>query len=260
MRPSTVYTGLLFTLVLAATMGQSADSRSNGRAPSRLDVFPPVVLWAWERPEDFTYLNPRQAGVAFLARTIFLEGGDVAVRPRFQPLRVAPGTVLMAVVRIQTRGRKPLELSAAQRAAATDAIVQAADVPGISALQIDFDAVTSQREFYRGLIFDVRRALPPALPLSITALASWCIGDNWLEDLPIDEAVPMLFQMGPDGANVSRFLAEGHDFRAHACRQSAGIAVEEPHPPLPAGRRTYVFRARRWTPESVRAVLREVGR
>ncbi len=260
MRPSPVYTGLLFTLVLAATMGQSADSRSNGRAPSRLDVFPPVVLWAWERPEDFTYLNPRQAGVAFLARTIFLEGGDVAVRPRFQPLRVAPGTVLMAVVRIETRGRKHLELSAAQRAAATDAIVQAADVPGISALQIDFDAVTSQRDFYRRLIFDVRKALPPSLPLSITALASWCIGDDWLEVLPIDEAVPMLFQMGPDRDEVSRFLAEGRDFRAPACRQSAGIAAEEPHPTLSPGRRLYIFRSQRWTPESVRAALLEVQR
>ena len=260
MRPSPVHTGLLLTLVLAATMGQSADSRFNVRAPSRLDVFPSVVLWAWERPEDFTYLDPRQAGVAFLARTVFLDGGDVAVRPRFQPLSISPGTVLMAVVRIETRGHKPLELSAAQRAAAAAAIVQAASVPGIAALQIDFDALASQREFYRGLIFDVRRALPPSLPLSITALASWCIGDDWLEVLPIDEAVPMLFQMGPDGANVSRFLAEGHDFRAHACRQSAGIAAEEPRPALSPGRRLYIFPSQRWTPESVRAALLEVQR
>ena len=42
----------------------------------------------------------------------------------------------------------------------------------------------------------VRRRLPRDLPLSMTALASWCAGDTWIEALPVDEAVPMLSRWG----------------------------------------------------------------
>jgi len=45
------------------------------------------------------------------------------------------------------------------------------------------------------------------MPLSITALASWCAGDPWITGLPIDEAVPMLFRLGPDTRNIDAFLS-----------------------------------------------------
>jgi hypothetical protein len=58
------------------------------------------------------FLNPGHEGVAFLAKTIYLPSSRVAppetspaefiVRPRLQPLRIAPGTTLIAVARIET--------------------------------------------------------------------------------------------------------------------------------------------------------------
>lgn len=33
---------------------------------------PPVILWAWERPEDLEFLNSQRFGVAFLAQTLTL--------------------------------------------------------------------------------------------------------------------------------------------------------------------------------------------
>jgi hypothetical protein len=59
--------------------------------------------------------------------------------------------------------------------------------PGISGIQVDFDATASERRFYRELVIDLRRLLPDSVPLSITALASWCLDDNWISGLPADE-------------------------------------------------------------------------
>ena len=79
-------------------------------------------------------------------------------------------------------------------------------------------------------LIDLRKALPSGTPVSITALASWCVGDPWLEKLPqgtINEAVPMLFRMGPDGPNVASFLDGGNEFRVAACRGSMGLSTDE---------------------------------
>jgi hypothetical protein len=208
---------------------------------------PPVVLWAWERPEDLRAIDPNTTGVAFLARTVFLSGDTVSIRPRFQPLRLAPGTQVIAVVRIESRPDASPSLSPAQLKGATHAVGAVTQLPGLAGLQIDFDATASQRDFYRELIAQVREEIPPDLPLSITALASWCIGDDWLKNLPIDDAVPMLFRMGADTREVSLHLQSGGDFRTPVCRHSLGISADEPLSNLPAGRRLYIFSRRPWT-------------
>src|SRR5947208_1276081 len=69
-----------------------------------LPGFPRLVLWAWERPEKLEFLNPQSAGVAFLARSVSWRGGQIISRPRLQPLQVPPGTLLMAVVRLESEG------------------------------------------------------------------------------------------------------------------------------------------------------------
>lgn len=71
-------------------------------SPRRLSHFPKIILWAWERPEELRFIDPREVGVAFLARTIFLKGETIIVRPRLQPLSVPDQTALMAVVRIES--------------------------------------------------------------------------------------------------------------------------------------------------------------
>ncbi len=48
----------------------------------------------------------------------------------------------------------------------------------------------------------------------MTALASWCAGDDWLRDLPVDEAVPMLFRMGVEKNLFQRRLETGQRFES----------------------------------------------
>jgi hypothetical protein len=125
-------------------------------------------------------------------------------------------------------------------------IARSANRPGVSALQIDFDVVESQRGFYRSLLYEVRRRMPRGMPLSITALASWCAGDNWIAGLPVDEAVPMFFRMGRDAPPASR---PGWTYRVREplCQTSAGISTDEPWPALGDDLRIYVFHPRAWS-------------
>ena len=226
----------------------------NGRKASatRLERLPRVMLWAWERPTDLRFINPEETGVAFLAQSIRLRSGEVEIRPRLQSLNLPEAASLMAVARVETD--KP-DLSALQREKLAEAIADMAQLPNVSHIQIDFDATKSERRFYRDVIVDVRRRLPGNVSLSMTALASWCSYDNWLSDLPIDEAVPMLFRMAGDGKQIARRLDAGDDFIAPPCRHSYGISTDEPRSSLSSARRFYVFSPGPWTEQAVRAIL-----
>ena len=104
--------------------------------------------------------------------------GRVTVERRRQPLRVAPDTRLTAVVRIET-DHHVADLALVARVA--DEIADAARMPRATAAQIDFDARLSERPFYSALLREVRRRVRPPLRVSMTALASWCADDPWIE-------------------------------------------------------------------------------
>jgi hypothetical protein len=279
-------------------------------ADERIGSLPKVVFWAWERPEDLRFLDPQKTGVAFLAKTIYLQpasqilpenpAGRVVVRPRLQPLRIAPGSALIAVVRIETSFglrrdvyllderaslhereslpqsgpvfTKPLPYTAEQRESVATEIASLQNLPGVRAIQIDFDTTLSEREFYAALLSDVRSKLPASMPLSITALASWCIGDPWIERLPlgtIDEAVPMLFRMGPDAADATSFLHSSNEFPVPACQNSLGLSTDESFSlsilngslstTSPSrDKRIYIFSPRPWTQSSAESILKEL--
>lgn len=239
---------LLSSFALAITLlrklNKAADS-SQTRA---------LILWAWERPTDLRFIDTRRVGVAFLAKSILLRSDDVMIRPRLQSLQLAEGTKVIAVTRIETdRDHKP-NLSAKQRDIVNRAITDLLSLPGVSEIQIDFDATKSERSFYRELITQLRQHLPSHVRLSITALASWCMSDDWLSELPIDEAVPMLFRMASDGEHIANGLDAGDDFNAKPCRQSYGISLDEKRPRLVPARKLYVFNPDAWTEVSVRKI------
>lgn len=246
---------LLALLIIAASaplFRPSVGSVLTGISTAdRLEDFPTTILWAWERPENLISIDPATVGVAFLARTLYLRGSEVIVRPRFQPLRVPPQTSLIAVVRIETDGPKPFD---GQRQKAVSAIAELSSLPGVRAVQIDFDARQSERSFYRDLLRDVRNSLDPTIPLSMTALASWCMYDNWLAGLPIDEAVPMLFRMGVDETNVLSFLSRKKRFPASQCQNSVGLSLDEPLAQLPPHRRMYIFNPKPWSESALQRI------
>ena len=217
----------------------------------RLDSeMPKKVLWAWERPEDLRFADPNEFGVAFLAQTLFLQGDEITFRPRRQPLEVAPGAYIIAVTRIETskEGGKRPSFSPAQQTRLVSLVKKTLELPNVRAVQIDFDAVASERKFYRSLMKELRPALPENIPLTMTSLASWCVGDAWFNDFSVDEAVPMAFEMGADDETIKDFLRKGNDWREPLCRGSYGISLDDPlGAELKAGRRIYYFKNSGWS-------------
>ena len=220
---------------------------------SPVSQLPTTILWAWERPERLDFIDPEKVGVAFLAKTIYLRGDRVISRPRLQPLTLPSGTRVIAVARIEAGYSRDYSarpsLSSAQITEAVSIISDLGNLPNVVMVQVDFDATASERAFYRELLTQLRHKLPLSTPLSITALASWCRSDNWLEDLPVDEAVPMLFRMGIERKHFLSGLEDGESFTSKLCGSSAGVSTDEPLAQLPHVQRLYVFNPRVWSPD-----------
>jgi hypothetical protein len=261
--PSGISTFAFSVLLIAAVAGIAYSYRNLFSSPisansKSLTKLPHVIFWAWERPERLDHLDSSKATVAFLAQTIQLRGERSLVRPRLQPLSVTPTAPLIAVTRIESDPHERPALNSAQLTETIDALERVSRLPRVVAVQIDFDATLSERAFYRSLIFALREKLPESTALSITALASWCKGDNWLDELPIDEAVPMLFRMGQERNQFLAALNSGEPFRSVKCQESVGISTDEPISGLPFPRRVYVFNNQSWSPESTNQLLRKI--
>jgi len=222
---------------------------------------PRLVYWAWERPENLQFLDPKTEGVAFLSSSVELLPDSVHIYPRMQPLYLPPGIQVVAVVRIYSHPASPAALNEHQFSETLQAVVNSTHLPNVAALQIDFDARESERAFYSRLLTELRRQLGPAYPISITALASWCIGDRWIHSLPVNEAVPMLFSMGPDEPLIRHYLASADTFPEPLCRGSLGISIGERWPnPIRSGTRVYVFHQEPWTQKDVEDIRSRIHR
>jgi len=237
----------LAILLTAGACGRPSSPQRLWKAGERQASLPSRMLWAWERPEDLRFIDPHRFGVALLAATLHLVGNDVRVRPRLQPISVPPECPTVAVIHIESDTRQRPLLNAALRRAVLRSILHQMKDTRAKALQIDFDARQSERTFYHDLLFDLRGSLPYSTGLAMTALASWCLDDDWLESLPVDEAIPMLFRMGADALTIRAALTAGANFRSPLCRQSWGVATDEPLPLILSGRRLYLFSSRPWS-------------
>jgi hypothetical protein len=200
------------------------------------------VLWAWEAPQELEGL-PIGVEVAFLASTLSDVAGKVVAVPRKQSLKTSPYTPLTAVVRLEFAGMPPVE-------EVLKALKPTSTLPRISRLQLDADIRLSQREWYRSLI--VALAAQSTLPLSITALASWCLQDPWLAGLPVAEVVPMFFDLGQDKASIQRFLDQGGRLQPE-CEAWGVLDLEPILPEKPT--RLYIFHKGSWDNSSIQKAL-----
>src|SRR5260370_914288 len=72
-------------------------SDQNISARTRMPVdLPPLVLWAWDRDDDLSFIDMRDTAVAYLAATVILGGGRVLLWAAQHPLAPPAGTPLIA--------------------------------------------------------------------------------------------------------------------------------------------------------------------
>ncbi len=224
-------------------------------AEAALARLPSQMLWAWEREEDLRWLPP-DVGVAFLAATITLDGTQIKLARRANPLRVRPDTVLVPMVHVEAAWNLQPVLNAAQREAVVQQVLSSA--AGYSVVQLDFEVRRSQRAFLQAVVSDIRARLPRHTALSMTALASWCSGDYWLASMPADEIVPMAFRMGADQRAIRQQLQRAGKFPHDKCNHAIGYANDEIGTGSQAARR-YYFSAQAWTAASWQAARQKLS-
>ena len=232
-----------------------AGRQTPGHQDPAASTEPELVLWLWEHPEDLRFLQDAGAdetasvAVAPLLGTLRWTADGLKTFTRRQPWTAPADLPRIAVVRLESSRDAP-PWSEGARAEVVERVLawlerERARSPRWRGLQIDFDARQSERVAYRALLRDLRHRLDHELTLGITALLSWCTGDPWIRDLPVDEAVPMYFRMG-EAAPSFRARAARQDLPVPLCRQSYGFSTDEPWVPTRGGRRLYVFNPRPW--------------
>ncbi|MBS1815399.1 MAG: DUF3142 domain-containing protein [Acidobacteria bacterium] len=249
--------------LVALTLVIALPLRSHVAAPaasSRIAKLPHITVWAWERRDDLTALDTQRAAVAQLVETITQDGPVLRVAPQRNRIYLPDHVRRMAVVRIETH-QPQLTHGTATAVARELARISwrtrghksgdQLDGERALAFQVDFDALRSERAWYRDVLTQLRTEMPQDMPLSITALASWCSADRWMAGLPIDEAVPMLFRMEPGQRGDHNI-----PIREPLCAGSAGISTREDWPGNLADKRIYIFPDRGWRQDDLTQTLK----
>lgn len=279
--------GLLLLAGSQAVPAKSIPVKTPAPAPAfatrqaALAALPPLMLWVWERPDDTRSwlanstrssksteagdaaagadLQAQRIGVAVLDSTVLLRDGSATVRRRQQALRLPPEwsasgrllpkAPLVTIVHIDmaSGAHKPL-LNERQKQTIVRTVTAAAKRSPSQVVQLDFEVMHSQKPFLADIIRRSRAALPDNVALSITAQPSWCVGDAWLADLPVDEVVPMAFRMTGDVKRTQEILIHDGRFPRPECQPSLGLALnEQPWPDKLRSQRLYLFNRAAWS-------------
>ncbi|RZL87988.1 MAG: hypothetical protein EOP73_30865 [Variovorax sp.] len=215
------------------------------------------VAWIWPdsngpSPDPGSRAPQRYREAAVLVEALVLRAGGVERVGRRQPLSLPEGVSILPVVHVEATADTPDAFSAAQRSAVIAAVRRqaAAAQAGSGMLQLDFEAPSRHRLAHAALLTDARAALPPTVRLSITALAHWCAQGDWLDRLPVDEVVPMLYRLGPHAGEWRARFERGDTALARRCRGTAlGFATNDPPPAalLRRSARAYWFDESAWS-------------
>lgn len=222
------------------------------------------MLWSWQKIEDLRSLDPTKAGVALLVGRFTVDKNKLALEPRLAQLQLPPGCYREAVARVEMKqmpAESEINSVSAQLASSIVHLVLAHS--RFDGVQIDFDAKQLERPFYVQLLKHLRQQLPPNLTLSMTALASWSQGDQWLrqsitnDHLPVDYVVPMFFTMGVGKEQALCLLQEnlpgpfnGHCALGFSLSEASTISLISPK--LKNLDRIYLFCSPGWQRDRIR--------
>jgi hypothetical protein len=148
-------------------LGLAGDRATTARAAARLDL-PPLVLRAWDRNDELSFLDTRDTAVAFLAATLTLRGAGVVLTPRHNPLVLPEGVSRVAVAHVESDRAEPPVLNGEQLRRFVELLAAVSDEVPHRVLQVDYEAVASQRSFFIEAIAALRQRLPDAA-ISVTA-------------------------------------------------------------------------------------------
>lgn len=222
---------------------------------------PPLMLWAWQAPQDLRGLDATKIGVATYIGTITITGNNVTTQANQARMLIPNNLYRMAVIHISVSPFMKPALDQNTIIKVSNDILLLYRNTNMPALQLDFSATNSQRNFYAEVIRNVHQQIDPNTYFSITALASWCVGDRWIKEqhLPIDLVVPMYFSLAQTSREKFKFIQSfptNINSLAPECRNAIGIATFETwQVPLHADIPVFVFTRGSWTAEKIQRVF-----
>jgi hypothetical protein len=257
---------ILGLLVLAVASVKECRTWSFcGHHPEPLQTLPSIVLWAWEHNDSLSFVDPSKVAVAYYAGTIMLGRENATLTSRQNKLDLRGDAVAFPVFRIQNaHSEEPA--SSESWSAAKRLICEYVQKHGKSIIQIDCDAGLHDRHGYKRFLTELKSALPKDSCLSITALASWCLADKWLQTVPADETVAMMFSLGKRRNETISVLARDGLSPGNRAVESLGIAVNEEETTqkvkelgcIKRASRIYVFSPLGWTKRRYERVLSDL--
>jgi Tfp pilus assembly protein PilN len=221
---------VLGTLLLSLVSLVSKSFFENIRRSNSEALPHSLTLWAWDAPEDLSFLKNEDTAVAYYAGTITLQSKAVLFSPRRKPLVTPARLFLYPVFRIENPSQAvPPESAANEIANIVTAYMNLKSDKGafVHDVQIDYDATQNERAFYVHLLKTLRQSLPSTTHIAITALTSWAMDDRWLPPGCADEAIVMLFSLGSETSFLTS-IGKRHLSVGEGIDTSIGISVNEP--------------------------------
>lgn len=246
---------LTLILVGAAALSVARFNQDTLQIQGSSSSSPDYYLWAWRRTEDLSFINSNRIKAAIWTGTIHWDRDRLLVDYRLNPITYPAGTDVVAVSRLEITGIPDHEATAE----IARALLELGTTFDPVEYQIDFDARRSQRSFYARLLDEVRGRIRNTA-LSITALASWCFYDAWIEGLPVDAVVPMIYRMGPEGDSIRERLVQDRSFPAAICRGNIGYSSDEPLAPVDGVERVFLFHPQPWNEQRLVEMIEKTAR
>jgi hypothetical protein len=123
-------------------LAPAGDRITANRSGVQLEL-PALMLWAWDRNDDWRFIDPSDTGIAFLAATLKLRGDGIVLEARHNRLSLPEGTRRIAVAHVETERAEPPTLSSEQLHRFVEALAELNGAAPNHALQVDFEAVKS---------------------------------------------------------------------------------------------------------------------
>lgn len=259
---------LCLLLVLSCT--QAGPALATGNTDNLKGSGPAPVFWSWYHDDD---LRSAPGAVAMLIDRIVVDGESFKHHRRLNKLQTRAGAPITAVVRLEVK-KLP---SALKQEESVDNLSKSiinltfgAGRKKVEGLQIDFDARSDERAFYKQLLVRLKKSMPACTELSMTALASWVTGDNWLSSDSwlsgkngVSEVVPMFFSMGQGESASLQALKNTSTLESPVKLKSIGLSIDEKSAPaillskngFRNFHRVYFFSSRGWNKQTVEQAL-----
>ncbi|MFZ6734966.1 hypothetical protein ACO0LG_23805 [Undibacterium sp. Ji42W] len=182
------------------------------------------IPWVWH--SSAAPADAKQIGL--LLDHLVISSTGIKLRRRMNRLVVAPGVQVTPVVHVQVDLAATPVLGQQHTDAINKAMLAAARRSSTGWIQLDFEAMESQKPYYLELVNGLKKSLPANIKLSVTTMAAWCSEPELLARIKADEIVPMFFKMGSNASRYQDRLIYHPEQLAPQCRdQAIGFSVQE---------------------------------